>query len=300
MNELDRKLRQMAAEEKIKMPDHVQKRMEATLHALPTKETKRKRLVLLPRIAAAAACVVFVFIFIMPNVSVVYAQSMEKIPVIGDLIRVVTIRNYLYSDSTHDLNINVPSISDEDNTSAADRVNDDVDRLTQKLMQQFYDDLGGIGKQGHGSIYVDYDVLTNTDRWFTLRLSVQLISGSSNHYFEYYHVDRATGKTVKLADLFNTEDFNQILTDHIKAQMYERMEKDESVVYFADDAEFGHDCAYVGDEHNFYFNDNGDLVIPFDKYEVAPGYMGNPEFTIKLDDIQGILKDEFKNINSVK
>ncbi len=300
MNEFDKKIRQMAAEEKIKMPDHVQKRMETTLSALPTKGSKQKRPVLLQRIAAAAACVVFALIFIMPNVSVVYAQSVEKIPVIGDLIRVVTIRNYFYADPTHEMNINVPSISDEDNTSAADYINDDVDKLTQKLLEQFYNDLEEFGKQGHGSIYVDYDVQTNTQRWFTLRLSIQLISGSSNQYFEYYHIDRATGNIVKLADLFNTEDFNQTLTDQIKVQMHERMEKDESLVYFADDAEIGHDCAYVGDEHNFYFNENGDLVIPFDKYEVAPGYMGNPEFVIALDDIQDILKDEFKNINSIK
>ena len=38
----------------------------------------------------------------------------------------------------------------------------------------------------------------------------------------------------------------------------------------------------IAEDQNFYFNADGDLVIVFGKYEVAPGYMGCPEFTIPL------------------
>lgn len=38
----------------------------------------------------------------------------------------------------------------------------------------------------------------------------------------------------------------------------------------------------TGDE-SFYFNENGEIVIVFDEYEVAPGYMGAVEFTIPKD-----------------
>ena len=33
-------------------------------------------------------------------------------------------------------------------------------------------------------------------------------------------------------------------------------------------------------DESFYFNEEGLLVIAFDEYEVAPGYMGAVEFTI--------------------
>lgn len=46
----------------------------------------------------------------------------------------------------------------------------------------------------------------------------------------------------------------------------------------------------IDGEQNFYFNDDGEIVIVFDEYEVAPGYMGCPEFTIPNDLIAGILK----------
>ena len=36
----------------------------------------------------------------------------------------------------------------------------------------------------------------------------------------------------------------------------------------------------IDPDQNFFFDENGDLVIAFDKYEVAPGAAGCPRFTI--------------------
>ena len=41
---------------------------------------------------------------------------------------------------------------------------------------------------------------------------------------------------------------------------------------------------------DFYFNESGELVIAFDEYEVAPGYMGAPEFVIPQKVTAGLLK----------
>ncbi len=297
MNQLDRTLHHMADKEKIEMPDSVQQRIAATLASLPRTQTASvKRVLVRSRLALAAACLAVFLLFIMPNVSVAYAQSMEKIPIIGDLIRVVTIRNYFYTDPTHEMNVEVPNIADASDNSAADRINQDVDALTQQLVDQFYSEMEGIGAQGHGSLFTDYMVQTNTPRWFTLKLSVHITAGSGFSYFKYYHIDRTTGRTVKLADLFTTPDFNKVIVENIKEQMRQRMADDENVSYFIKTAGFGFDFANVDPAHNFYFNDEGDLVIPFDKYEVAPGSMGCPEFTIPKDVIAPILKDEFQNI----
>ena len=73
--------------------------------------------------------------------------------------------------------------------------------------------------------------------------------------------------------------------------MKEEMKKDSRVKYWIEDAELGDEFTEIDGKHNFYFNKTGDLVIPFDKYEVAPGYMGCPEFTIKGDILKNILKE---------
>ena len=50
----------------------------------------------------------------------------------------------------------------------------------------------------------------------------------------------------------------------------------------------------ISKEQSFYINSEGKLVISFDKYEVAPGYMGIQEFVIPTEVISEILvSDEY-------
>ncbi len=296
MDELDKKLRQMAAEEKFEMPEAVKQKMEDVLAILPPKKAKSWAHRTWMNVAAAAACLVCVLLFVMPNVSTAYAEAMADVPVLGGLIRVFTIRNYFYSDPHHEMDIDVPSVSDPRDSDAASEINKDVDELTSHLMEQFYQELEAVGDSGHGSIYVDYDVLMNTDRWFTLKLAVNSVSGSGDVYYRFYNVDRATGKIVSLADLFNTPKYAEIIKADILEQMKQRMEGESGNVYWISETGLGSDSWQVTDHHSFYFNKDGELVIPFDKYEVAPGSMGNPEFIIHSDAIESILKPEYGNV----
>ncbi len=297
MDQFDEQLRQMAAAENIAISEHAKKRLEDTLSVLPAKGLKLPRLRILPRIAATAACLVFITMFLLPNISVAYAHTMQQIPVIGNLIRIVTIRNYLYSDPYHQMDIRVPNVSDPSGGNGSNLINQDVDTLTSELMNQFYEELEAVGDQGYGSVYVNYHVLRNTNRWFTLKLCVDTISASGNSYSRYYNIDRHTGEIVHLADLFSTPDFSDVITANIKKQMYQQMQENPNTIYWIDKEDFGIDFSAVSDNHNFYFNDDGNLVIPFDQYEVAPGSMGSPQFTIQMKDIQDILKDEYKDIH---
>ena len=297
MNDFDKYIKSKAAKEQRDIPDSVKNRIEQTLADLPEKKPVIKQIRILPRIAAAAACFIFITLFLLPNVSVAYAQALEQIPVIGDIVQVVTIRNYFYADDKHEMGIDVPQIEGED-SEAVDYINKDVSELTTALVNQFYKDLEITGNNGYGSIHVDYEATMNTDRWFTLKLSVIETAASSNTYFEFYHIDKKQGKIVELGDLFNTDKFSDILVAEIKMQMQEQMAKDENISYWINNSGIGEEFATVSADHNFYWNENGDLVIIFDEYEVGPGSMGTPEFVIDRDVIKDILKSEFKDIIS--
>lgn len=296
MNKFDKKLRKEAAKQKINIPENVKAKLEKTLHELPEKQIKTNRIKILPRIAVVAACFIFVILFVLPNVSVTYAQSFENVPILRDIIRVVTIRNYFYSDEYHEMNVDIPEIDDIENSEAAENINKDITELTEQIVKEFYEEVEDIGNNGHGAVYVDYDIITNTDKWFTLKLTVTSVRGSGNIYFKYYHIDRETGKNIYLSDLFKTDDYSSIITENIKEQMKKQMKANSDLTYWVDSSDLGFDFAAVSEHHNFYFDKNGNLVIPFDKYEVAPGYMGHPEFTIEKNEIKKIMKDEYINI----
>lgn len=303
MNSFDEVLKNMAQEEDIQVPDSVKEKIEMALEKLPEKNenisgnsriyTFRRT----SRFVSAAACILFAALFVLPNASVSYAKTMEQVPVIGNLVKVVTIRNYFYEDEKHEMDIRVPEVQDEANPASVEEINQDVETLTAQLVDQFREELKASGNEGYSSIEVDHETVTNTDCWFTLRLSVHEIAADSNTSFRYYHINKKTGKTVKLEELFQKEDYIDIFTKEIVRQMQEQMGKDSNKIYWINDSEIG-DISYVTGDHNFYFNEKGDLVIPYDKFEVAPGYMGCPEFTISKKMVKPLLKDEYKDILS--
>lgn len=290
MNEFEEYMK--ASAEKREVPNSVKDRIETALSNLPDGKLKITKITLFTKIMTAAACFVFTFLFLLPNVSPAYAQVMEDIPVISDIIEVVTIRNYFYSDENHELDISVPEIENGQN-AATDYINKSVGELTQILADRFYDDLETLGNQAHTSLYVNYDVVTNTESWFTLKITVFEAAGSSNTYYKYYHIDKLTGKIVKLGDIAADEEFYSIIENEIKRQMKVRMEENDDLIYWVEDSPFGSNIVDVGADHNFYFDGDGNVVIVFDKYEVSPGFMGTPEFTVEKELLAEHLSVEF-------
>lgn len=295
MNNFDKYLKRKAESEPTEIPDSVKIRIEETLSKLPGQRKTHKKIRVLPRIAAAAACFIFVMLFLLPNLSVAYAKAAQQMPIIGKIVKVITVRNYFYSDDYHEMNIDVPKVSGE-NGEAADYINRDVNELTDELVKRFYSDLESIGDEGHSSVYVDYETVTNTEKWFTLKIQVHEAAGSSNTYYKYYHINKLTGEIVKLGDLAADDSFYDILEKEIKRQMKRETELDSNKVYWFDESIIGEDYVSVDSEHNFYFTENGDIVIVFDKYEVAPGCMGTPEFTVNRELVKELIKPEYNSL----
>ena len=52
------------------------------------------------------------------------------------------------------------------------------------------------------------------------------------------------------------------------------MDADENIAYFLNSDLPDSDFKGITGEESYYFNENGELAISFDEYEVAPGYMG--------------------------
>lgn len=281
----DREIRDMLQQEPISVPSHVHARTQQLLDSLPEKGNK-PRLLALPKavvkVSKAVACILFVMLVLLPNISVTYAHAVENIPIIGDLVEIFTIRNYFYSDDRHELDAQVPQVNDPNSQKASNLINKNVNELTSAVIQQFYDELEISHDKGYGSIYIDYETVTNTDEWFTLKLTVTELAASSNTYFRFYHIDRTTGTYVTFGDLFASEDYAS-LEQLISKQMREEMEANEDAVYWIDGAEVGENFTALSGEQNFYFDKSGNLVIVYNKYKVGPGSMGCPEIKISRE-----------------
>lgn len=293
MTNFDDKMKRELEQESIVVPEEVHAKLEETLQSLPENEEKitKKHFTLLSRKALTiAASIAFALLVLMPNVSVTYAQVMSNIPVIGAIIDVFTVRNYNFNGDHHELNAEVPNVEIKDgNNETIEDLNADIDTFTSNIIEKFYADLETEAGNEYGAVDIDYEVVTNTDKWFTLKINVTETEASGYMYAKFYHINRETGAYVSFADLFDTSSY-ALLEEYIISDMKSQMEADENLIYFFDDPVIGEDIVYVTDDQNFYFDANNNLVMVYDEYTVAPGYMGMPEIVIPVEVYESLMK----------
>lgn len=226
----------------------------------------------------AAALALFVAV---PNASPTAAAAMADIPVLGAIVELVTFRTYTYDDGHNFADVQTPELG---GSAAAEEVGDQVQEYTDQLIAQFEADCAATG-EGYQGLDVTSSVVTDTDEWFTLRIDAVKTQASGAQFSRFYHIDKATGQVVTLADLFREDaDYVTALSDSVRAQMEERMAADESQAYFVDQ------FTAIAPDQNFYFDADGQLVLVFDEYTIAAGYMGMPEFTIPASVYEGLVK----------
>ncbi len=245
---------------------------------LPTFRTWTKRCGL-----ALVAC--FALFTLSLNVSPVFAENVSSLPVIGDLAKLVTFRSY-EEDDVKIVDIRMPSLHNTGNSELEDRINYDILQKMEKfaqeseqMAQEYYDAFIATGGKKEDFlpilIYFDYDI----KYWGGDKLSFTIIKSetAASVYTEmnYYNVDMETGKDITLEQLFGPN-YKELLNQEIKEQIAYRTEHNENEIFFDGDLAF----QTIADDQNFYLKDDHTAVIVFDKYEIAPGYMGFVEFEV--------------------
>lgn len=289
MRKIDKEIKNILQNDTVKMEADTMKKIDELLFNLPEKEIsfgKKTTGSLAWKIAFAMAAA----LVILPNLNPVVAKAMYEIPYVGKIFQVLTVRDYKYQDSKHVAEIKTPKIvTDEENTDGAEAINADSEQLTKQIIEQFEAELS---EDNYQATYVDYEVVTDTEDWFTLRLLVSEVSASGSEYYKYYHIDKTTGLSVKLGDLFTDTGYIKAISDNVYEQMEEQVKNSEDgmISYWLEEEDETGENHVIDGEQNFYFNKAGELVIVYDEYAVAPGYMGCPEFTIPADVYREYLK----------
>ena len=219
-------------------------------------------------------------ITIMANASPVTANAMEDIPVISAIAKVVTFRTFEDSNNNYEAKIEIPKVSmgQKDNTKVNRSIEDYANQFIGEYEKQITDSLTG---DGHYSVTSGYEVVTDNTKYLSLRINTTVIMASGAEYVKIFTIDKTSGEVVSLNHLFQGDDMMlSKIGDNIKMQMEKQMEEDDSKIYFNKSDETIEGFQGLKGEENYYFNEKGEIVIVFDEYEVAPGYMGVVEFTI--------------------
>lgn len=248
------------------------------------------------RAAATAAALVIAFVTL-PNTSPTIAYAMEQLPIVGQLVKVVTFRDYEYEDEKYKADVEVSELavdSELEGSQAtlektADEINAEIQEITNELLDEFAKHMKE--ELGYKELIVKSEVLTTTEEYFTLKLSCYEAEASGYEWNYFYTIDLGSGERLQLKDIFiEGAEYIVPISENIKEQMRSQMAIDENVSYWLDDEMEELNFKTISEDVSFYINEKDHLVISFNEGEVAPMYMGVVEFEIPEEVLRDIRK----------
>ena len=155
------------------------------------------------------------------------------------------------------------------------------------------------GDGAHNGWFMDYKIIDGDERFLTLDVVETNTAGSSSTKRTIMNFDKETGMQVTLADFFNDRaDYVEIISGAVRDEMRRANKKQKGSFWLApeeDEQKEGEPAdeggfSSIKADQNFYVNKAGNIVVCFDKYEVAPGSAGCPEIELDMKKLEPWLK----------
>lgn len=235
------------------------------------------------RIALGAATLAAAFA-VCVNVSPALAADLDRVPILGSIARVLCVRDITeqYNDKT--IEIHQPAVDEtalpatvDVNKAIADAIaqyNADADRRIAEYKDAFFA-TGGTQEEYDAKnigVLVDYAIKCDNDKYISFILYMNENWSSANDITQCYNLDAVTGEALTLEALLGPDYISLA-----NRQINEQISADSSGLFF--DKEHGGFESITADS-KFYINEEGNVVIFFDKYTIAAGAAGSPEFVI--------------------
>lgn len=228
------------------------------------------------------------------NASPAFAEEMSKVPVIGQLAQVLTFRSFEGIVDDVELDVTVPVVKGMDGKELPSKVNAQIQQLTTNYEAEAKAELaeykeaffatGGTEAEWADrtmSLYIDYEVKHFADDILSLQVTTAKSWVAAEEAYHFYNMDLANDTELTLADVLG-ENYVEICNKSITDQIEARLGMDENAAFFGfgDDDGLIEGFTTVTEDTPFYLNAEGDVVISFPEYSIAPGSMGIQEFVI--------------------
>ena len=161
---------------------------------------------------------------------------------------------------------------------------DKVKKVINKLITQAIDDFTNEFKEFDKEPNTEHKLIADItfqnyysdDKIISFSINATQIMADSYLQKKFYTVD------LKTAEVYNIEhflgsDYQNIVKKSVQQQIAENKEKYPNLMYF-DEAV---NNLKITNEQPFYINKDNQVVVVFNQFEIAPGYMSLPEFIIK-------------------
>ena len=225
-------------------------------------------------------------IIVSVNASSTFATSLENIPVIGNIIKIVNFNNYRINKDGMDVSISLPEVS-SDSKDLEYKLNKEFEKEGKEAYKKYEAEVAKLEKEGkttHKSADIWSETIAENDKTASIAIYNTEIEASAATNRKIYNINKEDKTVLTLEGMFGNNDYVDVLSKNILSQMKERTKKDSNDVYFVDNT------FKIKKDQPFYINDKDELVICFDEYEVAPGSAGLVEFVIPSNIVSKLMK----------
>ncbi len=281
----------------IVVPEELDTKLRNTLETASVSKPKGT-VVKFTRWATAAAAALFLCFTIGLNTSESFAMEMSELPMIGNIAKVLTIRSYETKNDNVTTTVEVPEVqletAAEETTLAITDVNAKIQELVDTFTTEKYAQIeegkttflesGGTEEEWQArdiEVTVNYEVKQQNETTLSLLIDGWISWFNFEEFRKFYNIDLVTGKEMTLIDLLGEDAYEYTETEVLK-QINKMIEEDPNLCFWGiNDSEYmGDEFMGVNEDTSFYINTDGNVVISYDKYDIAPGSMGIMEFEI--------------------
>ncbi|MDF9612874.1 DUF3298 domain-containing protein [Bacillus cereus] len=281
---MDKELERLMKEyENIPIPTELDSIIE---RACKPHKKKRKRYIV-------SLCGSFILIFMATiKLNPTVATAMSKVPIVKEFVELITFNEFKEEKNNSSIDIKTPAIKGLENKELEKNINNKYLEESKSLYREFKTNAFSV--QQNLAINSDFEKVTETSTILSIRRTTSKTQASGDIQKEFVTLDKSNQILITLKSLFKNNDYIFIISENIKQQMKKQMELNpENQFFIKEEPDM---FSKIKSNQQFYINKNHKLVISFNKYEVAPGYMGAVEFEIPTEIISDILVGE-KYIN---
>ena len=267
---------------KVKIPKELDLRVDEAIYEGLNSKRKESSI---KKISIGVVAFFGIFITLLNTVPV-FAKTVYEIDIIGDICRFFTFREYKYEDDVQYVNIHMPEFHYTENSSLENRINLEISRVVHEQYNdakenalEYYEAFIATGGKKEDfkpiEVNIDYQIFSLSSRVvsFVLTKTESFSNAYTTNY--YYNIDLETGRDFSLKELLGS-DYKKIIEKSIQKEIA-TWDKEKQQMLFQTNSI----SDYIKENQPFYINENNQIVVVFEKYEIGVGTLGQVEFIVE-------------------
>lgn len=161
-----------------------------------------------------------------------------------------------------------------------DKIKADINNLILKTIDTYLDEIKEFDKNPSTAhkliVEIDFENYYSDDDIFSFSINSSQILADSHLQKKFFTINPTTGEIYNV-EHFLGSDYQNIILTTVKKQIAENTKNNPNLIYFDEEV----NNLKISIDQPFYINKDNQVVVVFDQFQIAPGYMSLPSFIVK-------------------